>query len=70
MFTASVQSISGVQLFETQWTAVCQASLSVTNSQSLLKLMYCKLVMPSNHLILCCPLLLQLYLNKTERKKK
>ena len=40
------------------WTAVCQASLSITNSQSLLRLMFIELVMPSNHLILCCPLLL------------
>ena len=42
----------------TPWTAVCQASLSITNSQSLLKLKSIKLVMPSNHLILCCPLFL------------
>ena len=42
----------------TQWTAACQASLSITNSRSLLKLMSIKLVMPSNHLILCHPLLL------------
>ena len=42
----------------TPWTAACQASLSITNSQSLLKLMFFKLVMPSNHLILCHPLLL------------
>ena len=55
---SSVQSLSRIQLFVTPWTEACQASLSVTNSQSLLKLMYCKLVMPSNHLILCCPLLL------------
>ena len=44
----------------TPWTAACQASLSITNSQSLLKLMSIELVMPSNHLILCCPLLLLL----------
>ena len=44
--------------FATPWTAVCQASLSITNSQSLLKLMSIELVMPSNHLILCHPLLL------------
>ena len=44
----------------TSWTAVRQASLSITNCQSPLILMYIKLVMPSNHLILCCPLLLQL----------
>ena len=55
---SSVQSISRVQLFATAWTAACQASLSITNSQSLLKLMSIMLVMPSNHLILCCPLLL------------
>ena len=54
----SVQSLSRVQLFATPWTAACQASLSITNSQSLLKLMSIMLVMPSNHLILCCPLLL------------
>ena len=41
------------------WTAACQASLSITNSQSMLKLMSIKSVMPSNHLILCCPLFLQ-----------
>ena len=46
------------QLFVTPWTAACQASLSITNFQSLLKLMSIELVMPSNHLILCCPLLL------------
>ena len=54
----SVQSLSRVQLFETPWTAARQASLSITNSQSLLKLMSIESVMPSNHLILCCPLLL------------
>ena len=47
-----VQSLSRVPLFETPWTAACQASLSITNSQSLLKLMSVKSVMPSNHLIL------------------
>ena len=52
-----VQSLSHVQLFVTPWTAACQASLSITNSWSLLKLMSIKLVMPSNRLILCCPLL-------------
>ena len=51
---SSVQSLSRVQLFATPWTAACQASLSITNSQSLLKLMSIELVMPSNHLILCC----------------
>ena len=54
----SVQSLSHVWLFETPWTAACQASLSITNSQNLLKLMSIESVMPSNHLILCCPLLL------------
>ena len=51
-----VQSLSRVQLFATPWTATCQASLSNTNSQSLLKLMPIELVMPSNRLILCHPL--------------
>ena len=54
----SVQSLSHVQLFVTPWTAAHQASLSITNHQSLLKLMSLESVMPSNHLILCCPLLL------------
>ena len=58
MFLKSVQSLSRVQLFATPWTAACQASLSITNSWSLLKLMSVVLVMPSNHLILCHPLLL------------
>ena len=49
---------SCVQLFVTPWTAACQASLSITNSQSLLKLMSIKLVMPFNHIIFCHPLLL------------
>ena len=53
----SVQSFNHVQLFETPWTAACQASLSITNSQSLLKFMSIESVMPSNHLILCRPLL-------------
>ena len=55
---SSVQSLSCVPLLATPWTAARQASLSVTNSQSLLKLMCIESVMPSNHLILCCPLLL------------
>ena len=55
---SSVQSLSCVWLFATPWTAARQASLSITNSQSLLKLMSIELVMPSNHLILCHPLLL------------
>ena len=54
----SVQFLSHVQLFATPWTAAYQASLSITNSRSLLKLMSIESVMPSNHLILCCPLLL------------
>ena len=53
-----VQSPSRVQLFETPWTAACQASLSLTISQSLPKFMSIASVMPSNHLILCHPLLL------------
>ena len=55
---SSVQMLSCVQLFVTPWTAAHQASLSITNSQSLLKLMSIESVMPSNHLILCQPLLL------------
>ena len=54
----SVQSFSRVQLFVTPWIATYQASLSITNSWSLLKLMCNELVMPSNHLMLCRPLLL------------
>ena len=54
----SVQSLSHVRLFATPWTAAHLASLSITNSQSLLKLMSIKSVMPCNHLILCRPLLL------------
>ena len=53
-----VQSLSPVQLFVTPLTSACQASLSITNFQSLPKVMSIELVMPSNHLILCCPLLL------------
>ena len=53
---SSAQSVSCVRLFVTPWTAVCQASLSITNSQSLLKFVSIILVMPSNHLILCHPL--------------
>ena len=55
---SSVQSLSCVWLFATSRTAACQASLSITNSGSLLKFMSIELVMPSNHLILCGPLLL------------
>ena len=54
----SVQLLSRVWLFATPWTAACQASLSITNSWSLPKFMSIELVMPSNHLILCHPLLL------------
>ena len=53
-----MQSLSRVQLFATQWTAALQASLSFTISRSLLKFMFIEYVMPSNHLILYCPLLL------------
>ena len=55
---SSVQMLSHVRLFVTPWTAARQASLSITNSRSLLKLMSIESVMPSNHLILCSPLLL------------
>ena len=55
---SSVQSLSRVWLFAASWTAACLVSLSITNSQSLLKLMSIESVMPSNHLILCHPLLL------------
>ena len=55
---SSVQSLGHVQLFATPWTATHQAFLSITNSQGLLKLMSIQSVMPSNHLILCRPLLL------------
>ena len=57
---SSFQLLSRVWLFETPWTAAHQASLSITNTRSLLKLMSIESVMPSNHLILCCPLLLLL----------
>ena len=55
---SSVQSLSHVQLFATPWIAACQASLSITISQSLPKPMSIESLMPSSHLILCCPLLL------------
>ena len=58
LFFSSVQWLSSVRLFVTPWIAACQASLSITNSQSLLKLMSIVSMMPSNHLILCRPLLL------------
>ena len=57
-FFSSVQLLSHVRLFATPWITACQASLSITNSQSSLRLMSIKSVMPSSHLILCCPLLL------------
>ena len=57
MFNFSCHSLSCAQLFAKPWTAACQISLSITNSQSLLKLMSIESVMSSNHLILCCPLL-------------
>ena len=56
---SSVQRLSCVPLFATPWTTACQTSLSITNSQTLLKFMSIELVMPSNHLILWHPLLLQ-----------
>ena len=55
---SSVRSLSHVQIFATPWTVAHQASLSITNSWSLLKLMSMESMMPSNHLILCRPLLL------------
>ena len=55
---SSVQSLSHVWLFVTPWNEACKSSLSITNSHSLLKLMSIESVRPSNHLILCCPLLL------------
>ena len=55
---SSVQSHSHVQLFAAPWTTACKPSLSITNSQSILRLISTVLVMPSNHLICCCPLLL------------
>ena len=57
---SSVPLLTCVQLCVTPHTAACQASLSITNSQSLLKLMSIELVMSPNHLVLCCPLLLSL----------
>ena len=55
---SSVQSLTRVQLFATPWTSARQASLSITNTRSLLKLMSIKSVVQTNHHILCCPLLL------------
>ena len=64
-FSSVVQSLSRVQLFATPWTAARQVSLSITSSGSLLKLMPIESVMPSNHLILCHPLLLPLIFPST-----
>ena len=58
IYFSSVQSLSCVRLFTTPWTAAHQASLSITNSRSLLRLMFIESVMPSNHFILYRPLLL------------
>ena len=57
-YISSVQLLSHVRIFATPWTAARQASLSITNSRSLLKLMSIELVIPSSHLLLCYPLLL------------
>ena len=64
---SSVQSLNRVHLFATPWTVAHQVSLSITNSQSPLKLMSIESVMPSNHLILCRPLLL-LAFNLSQRQ--
>ena len=64
---SSVQLLSHVRFFATPWTAAHQASLSITNSQSLPKLVSIESVMPSDHLILCCPLLLLPYIFPTIR---
>ena len=57
LWSTSVQSLSHIQFFVTPWTAACQASMSITNSWSVFKLMFTESVMPSNHLILSFPLL-------------
>ena len=62
MVVAVVQLLSRIRLFETPWTAACQASLTLTISWSLPKFKSIESVMPSNHLILCCPLLMPLIL--------
>ena len=64
---SSVQLLSCVWLFATPWIAVCQATLSITNSRSLLKFISIELVMPSSHLILFCPLLLLPLISPTIR---
>ena len=63
----SAQSVSWVRLFATPWTVAHQASLFITNSRSLFKLMFIESVMPSNHLILCHPLLLPLSISPSIR---
>ena len=70
MRVSSVQSLSCVHLFVILWTAALQASLSITNSQRLLKLISIELVMPSNHLILCHPPFLLLRPTNGEKKKE
>ena len=65
-----VQPLSHVRLFVIPWTAACQASLSFSISRSLLKLMSIESAMPSNHLILCCPLLFYRHPNVHERVKE
>jgi len=65
---SSVQWLSCVWLFPTPWTTAHQAALSITNSQSLLKFMSIELVMPSNHLILCHPLVLLLIIREMQIK--
>ena len=62
----SVQSLSHVRLFSTPWTAARQASLSITNARSLLKLMSIELVMPSRHLMLCMYILPSVYIYTVE----
>ena len=64
-----IQSLSHVQLFLNPWTAACQASSPITNSYSLFKLMFINSVMPSNHLILCCPFLLPFLATPSKQKK-
>ena len=64
---SSIQSLSCVQLFATPWTTAHQACLSITNSRSLFKLMSIESVMPSNHLILCCPLFFPLSIFPSSR---
>ena len=64
-YISSVQLLICVQLFATPWNAACQVSLSITNSRSLLRLMSIESVMPSNHLVLCYPLLLLLLVFST-----